>query len=284
VSAAVFRSMGCRIVVAGAPPATRSAIRRCFEDADRRFSRFRPDSELRWVNARSGRPTLLSEPFAAMLRTALEMAAATDGLVDPTIGAAIEAAGYDRDFADLGDDHRPAGAAAPAGHWREIALSGRTLTMPGGCVLDLNGVVKAATADEAALLLPGPGFISAGGDVATRGGVDLALPAGGPVRLVKGGMATSGCSLRRWRRGGVWQHHLIDPATGAPARSPWVDVTACGVTCLVADVAAKAAFLLGPAGPEWLDERGIPGRFVARSGRVTLTSGWSALAPEPACT
>jgi FAD:protein FMN transferase len=283
VSPAVFRSMGCRIVVAGAPPVTLGAIRRRFDEADRRFSRFRADSELRWVNARAGRPTHLSEPFAATLRVALEMAAATTGLVEPTVGAAIEAAGYDRDFAALRDDRRPA-TAAPAGRWQEIVLQGRTLTMPRGCVLDLNGVVKAATADAAARLLPGRGFVSAGGDVATRDGVDLALPAGGAVRLVKGGMATSGCSLRRWRRGGVWQHHLIDPATGAPARSPWVEVTACGETCLAADIAAKAAFLRGHAGPAWLDERGIPGRFVAASGPVTLTTGWRALAPEPACT
>ncbi|MGH3076393.1 MAG: FAD:protein FMN transferase, partial [Gaiellales bacterium] len=88
-----FRSMGCSVVVAGAPPATVAAIRRRFDEADRRFSRFRPDSELRSVNARSGRPTLVSAPFAAMLATALEMAAATDGLVEPTVGAAIEAAG-----------------------------------------------------------------------------------------------------------------------------------------------------------------------------------------------
>jgi thiamine biosynthesis lipoprotein len=114
--------------------------------------------------------------------------------------------------------------------------------------------------------------------------VDLALPAGASVRLVEGGIATSGCTARRWRRGGVWQHHLIDPATGAPARSPWADVTACGATCLAADVAAKAAFLLGHAGPAWLDERGIPGRLVTASGRTRLTSRWDALVSEPACT
>ena len=42
-----------------------------------------------------------------------------------------------------------------------------------------------------------------------------------------------------------------------------------GATCLDADVAAKAAFLLGDEGPDWLDERGLPGRFLCggRSGR-----------------
>ena len=54
-------------------------------------------------------------------------------------------------------------------------------------------------------------------------------------------------------RGGELQHHLIDPRTGTPADSPWEQVTVSGDTCLAADVAAKAAFLLGYDGPDWLD-------------------------------
>ena len=37
-------------------------------------------------------------------------------------------------------------------------------------------------------------------------------------------------------------------------------------SCLAADVAAKAAFLLSDEGPAWLDERGLAGRF--REGEV----------------
>jgi thiamine biosynthesis lipoprotein ApbE len=51
--------------------------------------------------------------------------------------------------------------------------------------------------------------------------------------------------------------------TGRPSASPWDEVTVCGTTCLAADIAAKAAFMLGEDGPEWLDERGLPGRFLA---------------------
>ena len=83
------------------------------------------------------------------------------------------------------------------------------------------------------------------------------------MRLVSGGLATSGKTKRRWFRGGEEQHHLIDPSTGRPSMSSWDEVTVCGTSCLVADVAAKAAFLLGEDGPSWLDERGLPGRFLA---------------------
>ena len=92
-------------------------------------------------------------------------------------------------------------------------------------------------------------------------------------QLRSGGLATSGKVRRRWLRGGEWQHHLIDPRTGRPAASPWDEVTVAARSCLEADVAAKAAFLLGDAGPTWLDARGLPGRFLA-DGAATVNDAW----------
>ena len=65
-----------------------------------------------------------------------------------------------------------------------------------------------------------------------------------------------------------------------PVNGPWRDVSVAAQSCLVADVAAKAALLLGSAGPAWLDERKLAGRFVAHDGAVTLNGTWSARAPE----
>jgi FAD:protein FMN transferase len=207
-----------------------------------------------------------------MLEAALGASRQTGGLVDPTLGDALEAAGYDRDFAALSPSEQPAGPAAPA-RPGAVTLLGRVLVLHGGVRLDLNGVVKAAAVDDSLRLLSGPGFVSAGGDLATRRVVDVALPGGGAVRLLTGGLATSGRSKRRWLRAGEEQHHLIDPATGRPSESPWDEVTACGATCLAADVAAKAAFPLGDDGPDWLDERGLPGRFLAGA-RVHENDSW----------
>ena len=101
--------------------------------------------------------------------------------------------------------------------------------------------------------------------------VVVGLPGGDTVTLERGGLATSGIGTRRWLRGGLPQHHLIDPGTRRPAHSPWTSVTAVGRACLTADVAAKAGFLLGADGPAWLDERGVAARFVA-GGRSSATS------------
>ena len=122
-------------------------------------------------------------------------------------------------FAELAPDPRPPGSAAPA-RPSAVSLLGRVLVLRGGVQLDLNGVVKAIAVDDALALLRGPGFVSAGGDLAAKGEVDVALSHGGAVRLHAGGLATSGRTRRRWLRGGEEQHHLIDPRTGLPSRVP----------------------------------------------------------------
>lgn len=256
--------MGVDVVVGGASAAELAAVARLFHAWEQVFSRFRADSELSRLNRSSAEAVFVSPLFARVLGTALETSTATGGLLDPTLGEAIEAVGYDRDFPEVGADPRPLGVTAP-GRWCDVRLAGRLVTRPAGTALDLNGVVKAMAVDEALELLSGGGFVSAGGDLAARGETTVALPAGEAVRLLAGGMATSGTTRRRWVCGGVPQHHLLDPRTGRPSRSCWTQVTVAAATCLAADVAAKAAFLLGGDGPGWLDARGLPGRFLAGS-------------------
>jgi thiamine biosynthesis lipoprotein len=231
-----FRAMGCDAVVAGEDPAAVAAVLERWEET---FSLFRPESELSRVNRSPARVVAVSRLFASTLETALDAAAETEGLVDPTL----------------------------CGRWSEIVLSGRLLSRPPGRELDLNGVVKSLAVDEAVATLDGPGFVSVGGDLAVRGPVDVALPAGGAIRVVSGGLATSGTATRG--------QHLLDPATGRASKSPWEQVTASGATCLGADVAAKVGFLLGERGPEWLDERGVPGRFLGVDGEIVENDAWA---------
>lgn len=230
-----FRAMGCDVVVAGGDPATVAAVLERWEAA---FSLFRSEAELSRVNRSSARVLAVSSLFARAVEVALDIAAATDGLVDPTL----------------------------CGRWPEIVVSGRMLSRPPKLSLDLNGVVKALAVDEAAATLDGPGFVSVGGDLAVRGPVDVALPANGAIRVVSGGLATSGTATRG--------AHIVDIATGSPSDSRWEQVTASGATCLDADVAAKAGFLLGEDGPDWLDARRIAGRFVGVDGEIVENRQW----------
>jgi thiamine biosynthesis lipoprotein len=265
-----FRSMGCEIVLPDGAPL--DAVRALFDERDARFSRFRYASELNRVNATPLGVALVSEDFASMLAHALDAASATGGRVTPAVGGAIIAAGYDRDFAELPFDGDPVGPVAihPVA---SLSLRGRILLRSAPVVLDLNGVVKSRTADEALALL-GEGWVCAGGDIAANVPVEVGLPGGDSVQLTGGGLATSSVAHRTWLRGRAIQHHLIDPAPGRPAVTPWRDVTAAAGSCLAADVAAKAALLIGESGPAWLDARGLAGRFVAMSGEVTCNDSW----------
>jgi FAD:protein FMN transferase len=231
-----FRAMGCDVAVVGDSRATAAGVLERWEET---FSLYRPQSELSRVNASPARVLRVSELFASTLKLGLDVAFETKGLVDPTL----------------------------CGRGAEVVVSGQLLSRPPGLALDLNGVVKALAVDEAVETLDHPGFVCVGGDLAVRGPVDVALPAGGAIRVIAGGLATSGTASRG--------AHLIDPATGLPTTSPWAQVTASGATCLAADVAAKAGFLLGALGPKWLDARGIPGRFVAADGDVVENETWA---------
>jgi thiamine biosynthesis lipoprotein len=265
-----FRSMGCDVKLPDGAPL--DDVRAHFDARDRRFSRFHDSSELNRVNASPRGVTLVSEEFASMLSRALDAARATGGLVTPAVGGALIAAGYDRDFPRLPlDGVAVEPVRVPSFH--AITLCGLALLRTEPVILDLNGVVKGQTVDDALDLL-GEGWVSAGGDVATIVPLVVGLPGGDTITLERGGLATSSIDKRTWLRGGTRQHHLIDPATGLPSTSPWRDVTVAAQSCYVADVAAKGALLFGADGPSWLDRRGLPGRFVDRDGHVTITRLW----------
>jgi thiamine biosynthesis lipoprotein len=246
--------MGCDVALPYGAPL--GEIRALFDERDRRFSRFHTSSELSRVNASPLGLALVSEEFASMLILSLDAARATDGIVTPAVGGALVAAGYERDFARLPADVGPV-EPAPVPSFLSISLRSRGLLRTEAVELDLNGVVKGRTVDDA-----------------------LALAGGGSIVLHEGGLATSSVAKRRWLASGIPQSHLIDPRTGRPTTSPWRDVTVAAPSCLAADVAAKAALLLGAAGPAWLDARGLAGRFVDHDGRVVLNEAWRARAPE----
>ena len=247
-----------------------------FEAQEQRFSRFRPTSELSVLNGSVGRPTVVSAPFATVVGLALEAAAVTGGLFDPTVLRAMVAAGYDRDFDELilaaREVLRP---AAPTGRWREIALHGELLTLPAGVTLDLGGIAKGWTADRAAeqleSLLPWS-VVDAGGDLRAVGhlpGEGLAIGVEHPVEedvevlrlcLTAGALATSSVVRRSW---GPNLHHLIDPRTGRPATTEVVQATVWADTCVAAEVRSKEALL---AGPPALDH--LSATLVLRDGTV----------------
>lgn len=263
-----------------------------FEDTEQRFSRFRAESELSRLNAAGS--LVVSEPFWEALQRARAYYARSDGWFDPTIGAPLVAAGYDRSFGPgLLDRAAPPGLTAPASLGL-VALdpSTREVRLPAGVQLDFGGFLKGWTADRAAALLPVPCAVDAGGDAVLRGDgpdgsgwlVDVEEP-GRPGRAVAtlavrdAAVATSGPSRRTWRAGGSLQHHLIDPRTARPARSDLAQVSVVAPTGEQADVLAKVTFLRGLRdGCRFLEGFiGVGGVLVGSDGGVRLVGGVEAV-------
>jgi len=267
------------------------------DDVDRTCSRFRKDSDLVRANAGAGSWVSVDPMLVKAVGAAVEAAAQTDGLVDPTLGHALVAVGYDRDISlVLAETSDPAGISVPAraGAWRDIQRDpAGGLLVPRGSALDLGATCKAWAADLIVAAI-GAQFdstvvLSLGGDIAVAGpnGWPVAItetiddPAGAEiVHLPYGGLATSSTAARRWIRDGVTRHHVIDPRTGEPTSGRWRTVTATGATCLAANTATTAAIVLGDRAIGWLSERDIPARLVNTSGRIVRTERW----PEPKAT
>jgi thiamine biosynthesis lipoprotein len=90
------------------------------------------------------------------------------------------------------------------------------------------------------------------------------------LRITTGGVATSGRDFRRWRQGGQWRHHIIDPRTGSPANTNVLAATVIAPSACMAEIGAKVALLLGSGeGLEWLEARAsLAGLLVLEDGSV----------------
>jgi thiamine biosynthesis lipoprotein ApbE len=259
---------------------------------DETCSRFKPDSELSRLN-RCGRKTPISPLLEDALAAALRAAEMTGGLVDPTVGARVEEIGYSLTFGAVPQDGPPVDLRVrQLRGWQSIELdpSAHTVRLHEGTSLDLGASGKAWAADRAARAASealGIGvLVECGGDVAVHG---LGPKCGWPVRVASdvgaqhgqdvvihdGGLATSGTTSRRWRRGGVELHDIIDPSTGLPVQTPWEMVSVAGATCLEANAASTAALIMGERALAWLGALGLPSRLVRPGGGVSYTGGWA---------
>ena len=290
-----------RIVVTRADrlAAARTAVERVVADIDEAASRFREDSELSRLNRSPDQPMQVSPLLAQAIAAGLRGASLTEGAADPTVGVAVRLAGYDRDFASVpsvGSPLRLQVQRVPG--WRAVAFnpSTNTVRIPPGVEIDLGATAKALASDlaaAAALEATGSGgvLVSLGGDIAVAGEppdggwpVQTSEDSGAPiddseetVAIRAGGIATSSTTVRRWIRGAVTLHHIIDPETGISAAGPWRTATVVAASCVDANIASTAAIVMGERAVAWLETQGLAARLVGVDGTIIRVAGW----PEP---
>ncbi|HYB29470.1 MAG TPA: FAD:protein FMN transferase [Solirubrobacteraceae bacterium] len=252
------------------------------------FSRFEPGSELTRLNAAMSETVRVSPLMRRVVEAAIGAAEATGGLVDPTLLDQIERAGYDAHFDQTGLPLPDALALAPARRpgrpsaqerWRSLRTDRRTstVTRPPGVRIDPGGIAKGVFADELGAALAGhqafvvecAGDLRLGGKLALAREIHVASPFEDAIlhtfTLCSGGVATSGIGKRSWLRpDGSVAHHLLDPATGMPAYTGIVQVTALAPTATQAEALSKAALLAGPGQAE---------RLLVHGGVLVLDDG-----------
>jgi thiamine biosynthesis lipoprotein len=257
----------CRIHLDGPADLLPGATRR-LHARERPWSRFRPDSELNRLHRRAGHPTLVGADLLRLLAAARTGWLATDGRFDPSVHDALCANGYDIDLdrrRSIGPAPAPSAGPAPAPGLAGLTLdpASATVVVPAGVRIDPGGIGKGLAADVVARDAVAAGarwaVVDCGGDVALHGdppseGWTIAVDGPTPdhpiarVPVGPGGVATSSPCRRRWRTVDGEAHHVIDPATGHPARTAWDSVTVVAATAWWAEVQATA-ILLGGAAP-----------------------------------
>ena len=276
--------------------AAKEAADRIIEAIDDAASRFREDSELSRVNREAGREVRISSLLAQAIGAGLRGARLTDGAVDPTVGTAVRLAGYDRDFASIPPDGKRINLSVTrVPGWQAIQFDdrARVVAVPPGVEIDLGATAKALAADlaaSAAYQAAGAGgvLVSLGGDIAVAGdppaegwAVQTSEDSNAPIddaeetiTIESGGIATSSITVRRWTRGGVVLHHIIDPSTGLPVAGPWRTASVVAASCVDANIASTAAIVKGESAIAWLATTGLQARLVDRDGGVHRVSGW----------
>ncbi len=315
-AAAAWRAIGTSVHLLVTDLRALAAARRMLTEdlaaLDAACSRFRADAEIVALDnaPQDGhgrtRPVPVSPVLAEALAVALRAARLTDGDVDPTVGGALSAAGYDRDFALVQLDGPPVRLTVRSiPGWRAIELdeSAGLVSVPAGTRLDLGATAKAWAADRAAARIAaelGCGvLVNLGGDIAVsgpapHGGWRIRVqdvtgrpedPPAGPSAVIAvrtGGLATSSTAARRWRRGGDVLHHILDPRSGRPAAPVWRTASVAAASCADANAASTAAIIRGEAALAWLAGLGLPARLVAESGAVVTLGGWPPEQPSAA--
>ena len=230
----------------------------------------------------------------AILDAGLAVSKASSGAFDPTLGEVIKLWGFDTEKPGIPDPDDMKVAIGRVGYQRLDPSSASPSVSQGRdpVWLDLGGVAKGFAVDEAVQILSESsatgGIVNAGGDLRAFGkkaggkpwkiGVqdpDNPQELAGVLSIREAAVATSGDYQRYFEEGGVRYHHILDPATGYPARSGLRGATVIAPDCALADALATAAFVLGPEkGLKLLEEwDGVEGVLITEDGKILTTSG-----------
>jgi thiamine biosynthesis lipoprotein len=279
------------IVEGGCEQLADEARRRLF-DLEQRWSRFLPNSEVNFLNARAGHSVSVSRETVLLVERAVEAWRITGGAFDPTVLGDLIRAGYDRTFDDLGSASDRRSISELVIGCTDIEVDGNEVRLPSGTGFDSGGIGKGLAADLVAVEVMAAGAdgvcINLGGDLRALGSsadgswtVAVEHPSFDEpiahVGLEHGAIATSTTLKRQWLVGEERRHHLIDPHTGMPSTTDLTLATVIAGEAWIAEVMAKAVLLRGSDRAfDLLDAEHAAALVVNDHGSISTSTGFAA--------
>ncbi len=246
-----------------------------------------PGSEIYQVN--HGGAVSLSEPVRELLEKALELCRETGGALDVTVYPAVRAWGFTTGEYRVPEEAELSALVERVDYGR-VSLDGDQLALPEGVELDLGSVGKGWTGDRLTALFREAGVSSAimelGGNVQALGTkpdgspwrVAVQAPGGGyagVLEIVDKAVVTSGGYQRYFEQDGETYIHIIDPATGRPARTGLASVTIVADSGLRGDGLSTALFVMGREKAEafWRGNPDFDFILLGEDGTAAITEG-----------
>jgi len=291
-----FYAMDTPVTLTAYGPRGREALSRAHarvKQIESELSVTDPRSDIGQLNAAGGAPVQVSEDTAALTSFALHMNALTDGAFDPTLYPVLRAWGFTTEKHRVPEADELAELLKLTGADR-VRLSGRALRLDEGSMLDLGGIGKGFAGDEALASIAAAGVESAlinlGGNVQTLGlrpdgekwRIGIKSPGGGLIgvlRIAAEAVVTSG-GYERFFTGpdGRIYWHILDPLTGAPARSGVISATAVGPKGRICDAMSTAYFVMGAekAAAYWKEHGGPGFILLSEDGKLWISEDLNA--------
>lgn len=288
-----FMSMDTAMTLTAYGPAATDALeaaRTRIMAVEDRLSTTRSEGDIGRLNRANGAQVSVSRDTAELTAFALNLSAETDGALDPTLYPILCAWGFTTGNYRVPPQDELADLLNVTGT-DKVNLKGNRLQLGPGTMLDLGALGKGYASDQAIGVLRDASISSAivnlGGNVQTLGlrpdgtswHVGIAAPEGGllgTLEIRECAVITSG-GYQRFFTGsdGRTYWHILDPRTGAPARSGVLSATVVAESGALCDGLSTGFFVMGAEkAAQWYREHGgIDFLLYTEDGELWLTEG-----------